>query len=40
MNTPSYGDTDPIAAVATVPGESALTLIRTSGQASNEKLAS
>ena len=39
MNTPSYGDTDPIAAVATTPGESALTLIRTSGEGSLELLA-
>lgn len=38
MNTPSYGDTDPIAAVATVPRESALTLIRTSGAGAPELL--
>jgi tRNA modification GTPase len=39
MNSPSYGDRDPIAAVATVPGESALTLIRASGEGSLELLA-
>ena len=39
MNTPSYGDTDPIAAVATALGESALALIRTSGEGSLELLA-
>jgi tRNA modification GTPase len=39
MNTPSYGDTDPIAAVATALGESALTLIRTSGEGALELLA-
>jgi tRNA modification GTPase len=39
MNNPSYGDTDPIAAVATAPGESALALIRTSGAGSPELLA-
>jgi tRNA modification GTPase len=39
MNTPSYGDTDPIAAVATALGESALTLIRTSGAGAPELLA-
>ena len=31
MNAPSYGDRDPIAALATVSGESALAIIRTSG---------
>jgi tRNA modification GTPase len=39
MNTPSYGNTDPIAAVATALGESALALIRTSGEGSLELLA-
>jgi tRNA modification GTPase len=39
MNVPSYGDTDPIAAVATALGESALTLIRTSGAGALELLA-
>jgi tRNA modification GTPase len=38
MNVPSYGDTDPIAAVATALGESALTLIRSSGGGSLELL--
>ncbi|MDR1803624.1 MAG: tRNA uridine-5-carboxymethylaminomethyl(34) synthesis GTPase MnmE [Treponema sp.] len=31
MNSPSYGDREPIAAIATPLGESALALIRTSG---------
>ncbi|MDR0312988.1 MAG: tRNA uridine-5-carboxymethylaminomethyl(34) synthesis GTPase MnmE [Treponema sp.] len=31
MSSPSYGDQDPIAALATPPGESALAVIRTSG---------
>jgi tRNA modification GTPase len=39
MNAPSYGDTDPIAAVATALGESALALIRTSGEGALEMLA-
>jgi tRNA modification GTPase len=39
MNIPSYGDTDPIAAIATALGESALALIRTSGEGSLELLA-
>ena len=39
MNTPSYGDAAPIAAVATALGESALALIRTSGEGSLEMLA-
>jgi tRNA modification GTPase len=39
MNAPSYGDADPIAAVATALGESALALIRTSGEGSLEMLA-
>jgi tRNA modification GTPase len=38
MNAPSYGDTDPIAALATARGESALSLIRTSGEGSLEML--
>jgi tRNA modification GTPase len=38
MNTPSYGDTDPIAAIATALGESALALIRTSGEGALEML--
>jgi tRNA modification GTPase len=38
MNAPSYGDTDPIAAVATALGESALALIRISGEGSLEML--
>ncbi|MDR3123457.1 MAG: tRNA uridine-5-carboxymethylaminomethyl(34) synthesis GTPase MnmE [Treponema sp.] len=38
MNAPSYGDTDPIAAIATALGESALALIRTSGEGSLELL--
>ncbi|MFP3043339.1 tRNA uridine-5-carboxymethylaminomethyl(34) synthesis GTPase MnmE [Treponema primitia] len=39
MNTPSYGDTVPIAAIATTLGESALTLIRSSGEHCLEILA-
>jgi tRNA modification GTPase len=39
MDIPSYGDTDPIAAVATALGESALTLIRTSGGGALDLLA-
>jgi tRNA modification GTPase len=38
MNTPSYGDTGPVAAIATVLGESALALIRASGEGSLELL--
>ena len=33
MKNPCYGDQDPIAALATVPGRSALAVIRTSGTA-------
>ena len=40
MNKASYGDRDPIAAVATVPGQSALAVIRTSGATSIELTAS
>ena len=36
MTTASYGDDDPIAAFATIPGNSALTLIRCSGKGSPE----
>ena len=35
MKKPSYGDQDPIAALATVMGESALAVIRTSGTDNN-----
>ncbi|MDR1249389.1 MAG: tRNA uridine-5-carboxymethylaminomethyl(34) synthesis GTPase MnmE [Treponema sp.] len=38
MNAPSYGDTDPIAAIATALGESALALIRISGEGALEML--
>ena len=38
--TVSYGDDDPIAAFATIPGNSALTLIRCSGKGSIELAAS
>lgn len=37
MSCPSYGDRDPIAALATPLGESALAVIRTSGGAPSEK---
>ena len=39
MNGPSYGSLDPIAALASPPGESALALIRTSGGPALEKSA-
>ncbi|MDR1899534.1 MAG: tRNA modification GTPase [Treponema sp.] len=39
MRLPSYGDGDPIAAQATAAGESALTLIRCSGEGSAARLA-
>ena len=39
MSVPSYGDSDPIAALATVPGESALALIKVSGAGAIELLA-
>ncbi|MDR2158777.1 MAG: tRNA uridine-5-carboxymethylaminomethyl(34) synthesis GTPase MnmE [Treponema sp.] len=38
MRSPSYGDEDPVAAPATVAGESALTLIRCSGDTSIARL--
>jgi tRNA modification GTPase len=37
MNSPYYGDPEPIAAIATPLGESALALIRTSGGGSGEE---
>jgi len=37
MSAPSYGDREPIVALATVPGESALALIRTSGASSEAR---
>ena len=40
MSSSSYGDQDPIAALATPLGESALALIRTSGEAAIEIVAS
>lgn len=39
MKTSQYGNTDPIAAFATVLGESALSVIRTSGKGSIEAIA-
>ena len=39
MNKPSYGDRDPVAAPATPLGESALALIRTSGENTLDLLA-
>ncbi|MDR2110595.1 MAG: tRNA uridine-5-carboxymethylaminomethyl(34) synthesis GTPase MnmE [Spirochaetaceae bacterium] len=40
MTAPAYGDTAPIAAPATAPGESALALVRTSGKSAIDLAAS